>query len=88
MTPPVGHLVLITGSLLLLGFLSWATYQSGRLLQENPPDINLLLAPSENVARAVVLGICVGLGLASGLDLDQLGEARKELTRLLEKYNV
>lgn len=73
MSLPAGQLVFVAGSLALLAFLSWAAYQSGKLLRENPPDINLLLAPSENAARLVVLTICAGLGLASGLDLGRLG---------------
>jgi membrane protease YdiL (CAAX protease family) len=58
---------------LLLAFLSWSTYQSGRILQENPPDTNLLLSTPENVARFVLIGLCIGLGLASDVDLTRLG---------------
>jgi len=70
---PVGHMLLVLGSLLLLAFLSWSTYQSGKILQQNPPDINLLLSPAETAARFVVIGLCVGLGLAGGMDLARLG---------------
>jgi membrane protease YdiL (CAAX protease family) len=73
MTFSTGYLVLAVGSLLLVTFLSWSTYQSGRILQESPPDTNLLLSTPENVARFVLIGLCIGLGLASDLDLTRLG---------------
>jgi membrane protease YdiL (CAAX protease family) len=73
MTFSTGYLVFATGSLLLVTFLSWSTYQSGKILQENPPDTNLLLSTPENVARFVLVGLCIGLGLASDLDLTRLG---------------
>ena len=73
MTFSTGYLILAAGSLSLLGFLSWSTYQSGKILQENPPDTNLLLSTPENVARFVLIGLCLGLGLASDLDLTRLG---------------
>jgi membrane protease YdiL (CAAX protease family) len=73
MTFSIGYLTMAIGSLLLLAFLSWSTYQSGRILQENPPDTNLLLSTPENVARFVLIGLCIGLGLASDLDLTRLG---------------
>jgi membrane protease YdiL (CAAX protease family) len=73
MTLSTGYLILAAGSLLLLAFLSWSTYQSGKILQANPPDTNLLLSTPENVARFVLIGLCIGLGLASDLDLTRLG---------------
>lgn len=73
MTPTAGSLFMVIGSLALLAFLSWATYQSGKILRDNPPDFNLLLAPGENVARAVIIVLCLGIGLGSGMDPVRLG---------------
>lgn len=73
MTLTAGTLFLVTGSLALLAFLSWATYQSGKILRDNPPEINLLLSPGENVARAVVIVLCIGVGFGSGTDPVRLG---------------
>jgi membrane protease YdiL (CAAX protease family) len=73
MTFSTGYLTLSAGALLLVTFLSWSTYQSGKILKDHPPDTNLLLSTPENVARFVLIGLCIGLGLASDLDLTRLG---------------
>ncbi len=73
MTLTLGNLTLVGGSLLLLALLSWATYQSSQLLQEVPPEVNLLLSPPENVARFVLIAICAGLGWFGDVDLGRLG---------------
>lgn len=63
----------VFGSLALTAGLAWATYQSGRLLRTIPITENLLLAPVENAVKGVLVLICVGLGLLSGMTSDALG---------------
>ncbi|HEX8228021.1 MAG TPA: CPBP family intramembrane glutamic endopeptidase [Chloroflexia bacterium] len=63
----------VLGSLGVTIALAWATYQSGRLLRSVPVTENLLLAPVENVVKAVLVFICIGLGFLSGLPYAQLG---------------
>jgi membrane protease YdiL (CAAX protease family) len=63
----------VFGSLGLTVGLAWATYQSGRLLRAVPVRENLLLAPVENMVKAVLVLICVGLGVLSGAGPGRLG---------------
>ena len=57
----------------LLGFISYGTYTTARLLRSWQPDRNLLLLPAENGVRLLLIGLCVGLGWLSGLTRQQLG---------------
>jgi membrane protease YdiL (CAAX protease family) len=63
----------VFGSLGLTVALAWATYQSGRFLRAVPVRENLLLAPVENVVKAVLVLVCIGLGILSGASADRLG---------------
>lgn len=63
----------VLGALGITIALAWATYQSGRLLRSVPITENLLLAPVENVVKAVLVLICIGLGFVSGVAYAQLG---------------
>ena len=63
----------VFGSLGLTVALAWATYQSGRLLRSVPVRENLLLAPVENMVKAGLVLLCIGLGLLSGASAAQLG---------------
>jgi membrane protease YdiL (CAAX protease family) len=63
----------VFGSLGLTVALAWATYQSGRLLKAIPVRENLLLAPVENMVKAILVLACIGLGLLSGATVQQLG---------------
>lgn len=64
------------GLFLLLGFISLATYRTAQLLETwKPADAteNLLLLPFENLARLMMIGVTVGLGLLSGRGSEALG---------------
>jgi membrane protease YdiL (CAAX protease family) len=63
----------VFGSLGLTVALAWATYQSGRLLRAVPVRENLLLAPLENIVKAGLVLLCIGLGILSGASAAQLG---------------
>ncbi len=63
----------VLGSLAITFAMAWATYQSGRLLRAIPVRENLLLAPVENIVKGILVIICVGLGLLSGIAPSQLG---------------
>lgn len=60
-------LVFVFGTLIVLAFLAWGTYRSVQVLQYVPPSLNVLLLPSENIVRLVLIAICVELGQVSGL---------------------
>lgn len=60
-------------TLALVAFLSYGTYATARLLRTWQPDRNLLLLPSENLLRLVLIALCVILGHLSGAPLVQLG---------------
>ncbi len=74
-------LLFVLGSLTLLAGLAWATYQSGRLLRSIPLRENLLLAPIENVVKLALVGLCLGLGLLSGVAPARLGWTVEHPTR-------
>lgn len=57
----------------LVGFISYGTYTTARLLRHWQPDRNLLLLPAENGVRLLLIGLCGGLGWLSGLTPQQLG---------------
>lgn len=63
----------VFGSLALTAGLAWATYQSGRLLRSIPITENLLLAPTENAVKGVIVLLCIGLGFLSGAPNSALG---------------
>jgi len=69
----LGSGLLIIGSVTLLVFLSWITYLSARLLKVAPPPYNILLSPAENMARVLVLLVCVLIGIGSGAPPAALG---------------
>lgn len=66
-------LVFVVGTLLILAFLAWGTYRSAQVLRYVPASLNLLLLPSENIMRLVLIGVCIGLGDVSGLPHNLLG---------------
>jgi membrane protease YdiL (CAAX protease family) len=68
-----GFVVMVAGSLGLLAFLCWATYRSGILLRTVDIPFNVLTAPLEVLTRLVLVAVCAGLGLVSGLPWTQLG---------------
>lgn len=67
------YALFVIGSLGLTVALAWATYQSGRLLRAVPVRENLLLAPVENIIKAMLVVVCIGLGMLSGASAGQLG---------------
>jgi membrane protease YdiL (CAAX protease family) len=60
-------------TLALVAFIGYGTYTTARLLRTWRPDRNLLLLPAENLLRLVLIGVCLILGLLSGLPPSQLG---------------
>lgn len=58
---------------LLTILLAWLTYRSHVLLKAFQPPFNLLLSPSESIARLVLVGLCLALAWLSGLPASQLG---------------
>jgi membrane protease YdiL (CAAX protease family) len=58
---------------LLISGLGAATYQSGRILRRITPPVNLLLTLPDNLLRALLIGLCVGLGLSLGPGAAALG---------------
>lgn len=68
--PSTGFVVVV---LCLTALVSLGAFVSARVLHHLPPQQNLLLLPSENIARLVFIAGCLLLGLWSGLPPTQLG---------------
>ncbi len=66
-------LVFVVGTLVILAFLAWGTYHSVQVLRYVPATLNVLLLPSENILRLVLIAVCVELGQVSGLPHSLLG---------------
>ncbi len=61
------------GMLVMLGFVSYATFRTSDVLKTWTPEENLLLIPSENIVRLVMIALCIGLGLVSPVVPKALG---------------
>ncbi|MFN8487063.1 MAG: CPBP family intramembrane glutamic endopeptidase [Caldilineaceae bacterium] len=70
---PIRYWLFISLTLCLVGFVGYGVFMTNRLLRTWQPDRNLLLIPSENGLRLVLIGVCLLLGLISGLSRAQLG---------------
>lgn len=66
-------IVFVFGTLLILAFLAWGTFQTAQFLRQFPVNENLLLLPAENILRMALLVVCLWLGQVSGLPYAQLG---------------
>ncbi len=71
-------ILFVVGLILLLGFVSFATYRTGQLLETWQPEENLLLLPFENLARLGMIAVGFGLGWLSGLGPAALGWISKD----------
>lgn len=60
-------------TLALTGFIGYGTFATARLLSTWRPERNLLLLPQENALRVLLVFICIGLGLLSGVKPSALG---------------
>ncbi|NOZ51187.1 MAG: CPBP family intramembrane metalloprotease [Chloroflexi bacterium] len=63
----------IIGLLLVLSFMSFATFRTGQLLHAWVPEENIALLPFENLARLGLIGLLLGLGWSSGRGASALG---------------
>ena len=70
---PLRYWSFVVLTLVLAVVVGAITYRTAQLLRRWQPDRNLLLLPSENIARLLLIAICIGLGLLSGLSPAQLG---------------
>lgn len=70
---PLRYWLFVLLTLALTAFVGFGTYRTALLLRTWRPDRNLLLLPGENLARLALIGLCIGLGLLSGLGPAQLG---------------
>jgi len=71
MTIRYAFFLLVT--LALTGFIGYGTFATARLLHTWRPECNLLLLPQENAARVLLVFVCIGLGLLSGVKPLALG---------------
>lgn len=53
--------------------MGYGTFATARLLKHWQPERNLLLLPAENVVRVILIGVCLALGLLSGVGNRALG---------------
>lgn len=79
----VRYLLFVILTLSLSAFLGYATYATAKLLRAHTPDYNLLLHGGETLVRLVLIAVCVGLGLLSGLEPETLGWVAADLDRQL-----
>lgn len=70
---PLRYWLFVLLTLGFTAFVGYGTYRTALLLRVWRPDRNLLLLPAENLLRLALIGLCVALGLLSGLDPAQLG---------------
>lgn len=69
----VHYAIFLIFTLALTGFLGYATFATARLLRTWRPEENLLLFPQENALRVLLVLVCAGLGLLSGVGPSALG---------------
>ena len=70
---PLTYIAFVVLTLLLVGFVGYGTFRAAKLLPNWPHDQNPLLLPGETVLRAVLILVCIGLGLLSGQSWAVLG---------------
>lgn len=70
---PLNYVLFVIVTLALTAFISYGTYATARLLKHWRPEQNILLNPVENLVRLIILLLCIGLGLLSGLGPIALG---------------
>ncbi len=69
----INYWIFVTGTLGLLGLISYGTFATARLLRQWQPDRNLLLLPAENFMRLIFIALCLLLGTLSGVPQTKLG---------------
>ncbi|MEZ4556604.1 MAG: CPBP family intramembrane glutamic endopeptidase [Caldilineaceae bacterium] len=77
----VRYLLFVCLTLSLTAFLGYGTYNTAKLLRTWTPDRNLLLLPGETIVRLILIGVCIGLGILSGLAPATLGWTAHDLDR-------
>ncbi|MCB0159677.1 MAG: CPBP family intramembrane metalloprotease [Caldilineaceae bacterium] len=77
----VRYLLFVCLTLFLTAFLGYGTYNTAKLLRTWTPDRNLLLLPGETIVRLILIGVCIGLGILSGLAPATLGWTAHDLDR-------
>ncbi len=63
----------VVGTLIVLAFLSWATYRTAIFLRQAHLEFNLLLLPAENLLRLGLIAVCIALAQSSGQPLARFG---------------
>ena len=69
----LGYWFFVVGTLALTSALGVSTWATARLLRTWRPPFNPLLQPADLLLRVVLIGLCVLLGLLSGLPAQVLG---------------
>lgn len=72
-TMPITYWIFVLLTVALLSFIGYGTYTTARLLRTWQPDYNLLLLPAETWLRLALIGLCLALGLLSGVSPQELG---------------
>ena len=72
-------LLFIFGTLALLSFLAFATWQSAIVLRKLVLTVNLLLLPGENLLRIGMILVCILLARVSGLPNEQFGWSANQI---------
>ena len=75
------YLLFVTLTFLLTGLIGYSTFRTARLLKSWQPDVNILLLPTENMIRLILILVCIGLGALSDLPDERLGWSGEEMGR-------
>jgi membrane protease YdiL (CAAX protease family) len=74
-------ILFVVGTIIVLAFLSWATYRTAVFLRQVNLDFNLLLLPAENLLRLGLIAVCIWLAWSSGQPMARFGWETAEPAR-------
>lgn len=67
------YVVFVVGTLALTVFIGYTTFASAMLMRRWRLTSNPLLSKADAVVRLMLIGVCIGLGVTSGLGYETLG---------------
>ena len=69
----IRYVLFLLVTVALTGFIGYGTFATAQLLRTWRPERNLLLLPQENALRLLLVFVCIGLGVLSGVKPSALG---------------
>ncbi|MFN3332695.1 MAG: hypothetical protein ACK47M_09315, partial [Caldilinea sp.] len=77
------YTLFLLGLLAMTGFIAYSTFATAQLLRRWRPLHNPLLDRADMLLRLMLIAVCIGLGLLSGLDWTVLGWVAPTLRQML-----